>query len=71
MTTLINNLFIPVLAIAALTVLVAMGRLDATVAVPVIIGLTGVHIGANANAQVVAARQSSTPPASTPPAPEA
>lgn len=63
MTALVNNLLVPVVALACLTVLVALGRLDAAVAIPIIVGLTGVHVGANASsdAQARAAAASQTP----------
>lgn len=60
MIDLVNNLLISVLALIGLIVLVAMGKVDSAVALPVIVGLAGVHIGANI----------STPPSTpTPPRP--
>ena len=47
MTNLINNLLVPLVTIVGFIVLMAMGKIDTAVAVPIISGLAGVHIGAN------------------------
>ena len=47
MQTLISTLLIPVVVIVGLIVLVALKKVDANVAVPIIIGLAGVHTGAS------------------------
>ena len=44
---LIQSLLVPVIVVVGLIVLVALGKVSAVVAVPVITGLAGVHLGAN------------------------
>ena len=47
MNTLVNNLLVPLVTIVGLIVLVALHDISANVAIPVIVGLAGVHTGAN------------------------
>lgn len=47
MNNLIQSLLVPVIVVVGLIVLVALGKVSAAVAVPVITGLAGVHLGAN------------------------
>ena len=56
-----TNLVIPLVAIIGLIVLVALHDVDSSVAVPVIVGLAGVHLGANIGSDTP------VPPASKPP----
>ena len=44
---LIQTLLVPVVVIVGLVVLIALHDLDASVGVPIIAGLAGVHLGAN------------------------
>lgn len=60
MTNLIQTLLVPVVTIAGLVVLIALGDLASAVGVPVIIGLAGVHTGAQL--------MNTVPPAQQPPA---
>lgn len=46
MTNLIQSLLVPLVTIIGLIVLMALHDLDANVAIPIIVGLAGVHIGA-------------------------
>ena len=59
----VSNQLVTVVALVGLIVLVAMGKVDSNVALPIIVGLTGVHVGANlqssnANAAAQAAKGS-------------
>ena len=45
---LIATLLLPLIVVIGLIVLVALGKVTADVAVPIIAGLAGVHLGANA-----------------------
>lgn len=63
MTNLVQSLLVPLVVIVGLIVLVALGKLNATVAVPVIVGLAGVHLGANLPNNTVATTTVTTPPA--------
>ena len=47
LTDFLNTYLVTVCAIAALVVLTAMDKISGTVTVPLIVGLTGVHLGSN------------------------
>lgn len=64
MVSFLNTYAVSILAIAALTVLTAMGKLDANVAVPLITALAGVHAGSTLSnpTPVVTVEQPPKPP---------
>lgn len=47
MVSLLNNYLVTVIAIVGLIVLTAMNKVSASVAIPLIVTLTGVHVGSN------------------------
>lgn len=67
MTTLVQTLLVPVVTIAGLVVLIALGDVTAAVGVPIIAGLAGVHSGA----QLVTNAAPTPTPAPAPIAPPA
>lgn len=46
-SNLLQSLLVPVIVVIGLIVLVALHDVAATVAIPVIVGFAGVHLGAN------------------------
>lgn len=60
MTTLAQTLLVPIVTIAGLVVLIALGDVTSAVGVPIIAGLAGVHGGAQI---VTNATATPTPPA--------
>ena len=52
----LNNLLLPVVAIASLTVLAALGRLDPYVG-GLVVGLAAIHVGTSAISTAVMARR--------------
>lgn len=70
MVSFLNTYAVSILAIAALTVLTAMGKLDANVAVPLITALAGVHAGSSlSNPTPVVPPVAAPSPAKPPPPP--
>lgn len=60
-STLVQNLAVTIIVAVGIIVLIALDKVSANVGVPILAGLAGVHIGANA------ATTPSTPTTPTPP----
>jgi hypothetical protein len=56
----LNNYAVSILAIVALTVLTALGKVDSSVALPLIAGFAGIHAGASISTPSVTVPAAST-----------
>ena len=65
MTNLISTLLLPLIVTIGLFVLIGLGKVDAAVALPIIVGLTGVHIGANISSPTTVVTPSDDKPTTT------
>lgn len=65
MQAFLNNNLVVLAGLVGLIVLMAMGKVSATAGLPVLVGLTGVHIGLSANNSTPTTTTTTTPNTTT------
>lgn len=66
MISFLNTYLLSIIGVAALTVLTALGDVTSGVTIPLIVGLVGVHAGANLSSPTVVTAPAPTPVVVTP-----